>query len=790
MSMSNGTAANREEEIRLLMKNSLHLYLGAIVLIFLLLAGRVAWLQLLNQDYYQNQAEHQSTRWLPEQAPRGEIVDRNGSVLISNRPVYNLTLNYLGLKDQDMEAVIARLVELVRDPDLTEESIKEMITTQTNRLFEPIVIKRDISLELLTQLEERRMELPGVIIETSPQRSYQYGTLASHLLGYVHSVTQEELEQPEYGDYGLADLIGKTGVEKKYESELRGENGYRQVEVTATNRPVREIMYSPSQAGDRIELTVDAELQRTMETAFDETLLEVQEKNPKAQAGSAVLLDVKTGGVLAMVSRPDLNPADFNGKPLTQEQADYYFNVNPPALRNRAIQGSYVPGSTFKPITAMAALASGKVKPEDTVVCTGRYWNKPYIQCTGVHGRVNLYQAMAKSCNVYFQEIARRTGIAMIGEVGKEFGLSGPTGIDLPYENSGLLPSLEWQAQEFAKRAEGINAQIDAKIEEFQNEYQPQIDQAVSDTEKSRLERELRDKIRVWESERASQLEHYTNWHEFDTYNTGIGQGYNQYTVLQLAAYTAAIANEGAYKVPYVVQKVISADGTVVEETVPQTRQVAVPTDVIKEVKQSILTVTQPGGTAWSLFRHFPAEIAVGAKTGTAQPGRPGYVKNKDFDGVFIAFAPADDPQIAFAGVIEFGQGGTVSIGLVAKKVFETYFNVAPVAAAPVVVREIPLTDTDEVFAGDGQSPAETAGEVPAGDGQSSAEAAGEPPGAEDWEQTAVEQPGADDWDQTAGEPPGADGWDQTAVEQPGAEAFPFIPEDLPAEFGSSEDGG
>jgi penicillin-binding protein 2 len=616
--------------------------------------------------------------------------------------------------------------------------------------------------------------LPGVIIETSPQRSYQYGTLASHLLGYVHSVTKEELEQPEYSDYGLADLIGKTGVEKKYESELRGENGYKQVEVTANNRPVREIMYQPSTAGDRIELTVDAGLQQAMETAFDETLIEVQKnRNPKAQAGSAVLLDVKTGGVLAMVSRPDLNPADFNGKSLTQEQADYYFNVNPPALRNRAIQGSYVPGSTFKPITAIAAVASGRVKPEDTVVCTGRYWNKPYIQCTGVHGRVNLYQAMAKSCNVYFQEIARRTGIAMIGEVGKEFGLSGSTGIDLPYESSGLLPSLEWQEKEFAKRAERINGQIDAKIEEFRSEYQPQIDQAESDAEKNRLERELKDKVRVWESERLSQLEHYTNWHEFDTYNTGIGQGYNEYTVLQLAAYIAAIANDGLYQIPYVVRKVTASDGTVVTEVSPQARQVSVSADVVKEVKQSIMAVTQPGGTAWSLFRHFPPEITVGAKTGTAQPGRTGYVKNKDFDGVFVAFAPVDDPQIAFAGVMEFGQGGTVSIGLVAKKLFETYFNVAPTPTAAPAARAIPSAETpaaDVLPEGtqSGEIPPEAIPpeEIPPAEQflMDESQIIGDAFGSDTWDQTDADEPMADERGLTPGEQSAGDGF-QTITE-------------------------
>ena len=193
-----------------------------------------------------------------------------------------------------------------------------------------------------------------------------------------------------------------------------------------------------------------------------------------------------------MASRPGLNPEDFNGKSLSQAQADYYFNNEPPALRNRVIQGSYVPGSTFKPVVGLSVLSAAQATPQDTVTCTGRYWYPPYIKCIGVHGRVNYYTAMAKSCNVYFQEMGRRAGIAQIGKVGRELGLGEKTGIDLPYESSGLLPHIEWQEQEFGKRREKINNDIDAKIEKLEKEYKEKIAAADAQSKKE-LERELKE---------------------------------------------------------------------------------------------------------------------------------------------------------------------------------------------------------------------------------------------------------------------------------------------------------
>ncbi len=675
--------SQREKKI---MEHTLRLYMGMMILIFVALFVRIGWLQIIETELYRNKSISNIMRFVPDVAPRGEIVDRNGQVLVSNRPVFNLSLDYLSMQDEgsiDIDDVLQKLVGILDDPAIKVEDIQTMIAAQKNRLYEPIVVKRDIPIELVTTIEERKRELPGVSIDIQPQRSYVYGALAGHLLGYVHSI-KEELDQPGFEDYGLADLVGKTGLEKTYETFLRGQNGYKQVEVTAKNKPVRPGLTVPAITGSKLHLTLDLTLQQTMETAFDQTLEKVQKKYPKAKAGAAVLLDVKTGKVLAMTSRPALNPDDFNGKPMNQDQADYYFRDDPTALRNRAIQGSYVPGSIFKPIIALAALESGNVQPLDLVTCTGKYWYSPYIKCTGVHGRQNLYQGMANSCNVFFQEMARRAGMDQISKVGMEFGLGQFTGIDLPFETTGLLPSLDWQQKEFAQRADKINKQIDDKISSIEQEYQPKLINAADEKEKKKLQAELNSKKNIWEQERKIQLAHYTQWHDYDTYNTGIGQGYNQYSIIELANYVATLANGGKRYKPYTVDHIVSPDGSVLKQYEPQLVSTSTVSPLnIKEVQKAMMAVTDPGGTAYSLFKHFPATIKVAAKTGTAQPGRVGYVKNKDYDGLFIAFAPADDPQIAFAGVIEYGWSGSGSIGLVAKALFEQYFGIASTELQP-----------------------------------------------------------------------------------------------------------
>lgn len=663
-----------QKPTKIVLKHTLNIYLGIVILIFTVLFLRLTWLQLIQTEIYQTKAVSNMMRWIPVDASRGEIVAKDGEVLVTNRPVFNISLNYLGLKDQDIDKVVQNLVTILNDPEITLESIKALIRGQ-NRLYEPIVIKRDVSMEVVTAIEERRRDLPGVSVDAHPQRSYPYGSLAGHLLGYVHSI-KEELEQPGYEDYSMNDLVGKIGLEKMYEAYLNGQKGYRQVEVTSLNQPVREIRQIAPAPGNKLVLTLDLKLQQAMEKSFDEVLVEVQKKYPKAQAGAAVLLDVKTSKVLAMVSRPSLNPDDFNGKSLNQEQADYYFRNTPPAMNNRAIQGSYVPGSTFKPIVGMAALSAANVSPTEEVLCTGLYWNPPRIKCTGVHGRVNYYEAIAKSCNVYFQEMARRAGIKAIGEVGLEFGLGERTGIDLPFESKGILPHLGWQEEEFASRRETINKRFDNKVKDLEKEYQAKIEAAATEKEKKQLEKELKNKKATLESQRRIEVDFNTTWHDFDTYNTGIGQGYNQYTIMQMASYVATLANNGQRYKPYVVEKILDNEGNLVQEFYPELEMsTTLAPEVLKATQNAMMKATDPGGTAYSLFYKFPKEFKVAAKTGTAQPGRAGYAKNKDFDGLFIAFAPADDPQIAFAGVIEFGYSGSGSVGHVCKAVFEEYFG-------------------------------------------------------------------------------------------------------------------
>ncbi len=680
--MSIGSPLWEESKERKQTRKRLILYGALVTAIFFVLVSRLFWLQVMQEEIFLNKAISQSTRWITEKASRGEIMDHRGNVLVSNRPVYNLTLNYLGLKDQDITQVVEGLVSVLGDPDITVEAVQDSIDAQASRLYEPIVIKRDIPLETVIRLEERRWQLPGILIETSPQRYYPYGGLMGHILGYVHPI-KEEIDQAGYENHGLGDLVGKTGIEKSYEFDLKGTNGYREVTVNARNHPLQEVSNLPSVSGNSLQLTVDLELQKVLEENFDSVLAAVAENYPKAQAGAAIVLDVNTGGVLASVSRPIMYPGDFNGNPLTQAQADYYFNQQPAALYNRAIQGSYVPGSTFKPITGMAALASGNITPETRITCTGSYWFKPYIKCTGVHGSLNYYQAMAKSCNVYFQEAARRAGIGMIGKIGHEFNMDAKTGLDLPFEGAGLLPSLNWQTIEFGRRSDVINKDIDKQLADLAATYQPLISQAATEQEKKSLERELRSKVNTLEARRRERLNADTIWREADTFNTGIGQGYNQYTIIELAAYTATIANGGTYYTPYVVDKIYNPDGSLKYQHEPESRKVDVEQWILDVTKEALTTVTRPGGTAYSAFAGLAPGIGGGAKTGTAQPGRVGYSKNKDFDGLFICFAPAENPQIAFACVMEHGHSGSGSAGRVAKAVLEYYFSEKPQEELP-----------------------------------------------------------------------------------------------------------
>jgi len=657
----------------------LKVYGGIVVILLAVLCLKLAIVQLFYSDIYQTKAKENRLRLVSIKASRGEIYDRNGTILAANQLVYILTMTNPGESDQ--EEVIARLVSVLKPsfPEVTADYIKEKIELQKFRQYEPVTILRDIPWDLVVKIEENRRNLPGVAIDIEPLRYYPLDTMAGHVLGYIHSINQEELAA-ESAQYNMNSLVGKSGLEKQYEPELRGIDGARRVEVDAQGRPVGELVTLDPVAGNNLTLTLDEKLQVVMENSMASNLSRLQRQYPKAQVGSAVLMDVKTGEILAMCSSPTLRPDDWKGN-ISSKLASYYFPqgssynpLEPGAATNRAIQANYPPGSTFKPITGMAALEAGVMDPlKDYVNCQGRYWIAPYIPCTGVHGNVNYYSGMAASCNTYFQEMGRKATQENLVKVAKDFGLGEKTGIDLPYEIQGSVPTPEWK-REINDLL--INRKYDALRKQLEEKYNQLLAAASSQEAIQELNKKKQQEQIQLEAQYKIDYNFDTQWQAFDTFNMSIGQGGNQYTVIELVDYIAALANGGSLMRPRIVKRITSPDQEIIEEIDPEIiRSVSVSTRTLAETRRAMVQVTQGDGTAAFLFSSFPDIIKVGAKTGTAQTNRVGDDALHEFHGVFVAFAPADDPAIAFAGVIEYGQHGSDSVGYVAKDLFEQYFG-------------------------------------------------------------------------------------------------------------------
>ena len=460
-------------------------YIVAVFLIIGILLAKLGWLQLVETEYYTSRADAQRTRLMTVTAARGDISTSDGVVLVTDHSSYQVTVDYLAVRENGAykQEEIELLASLLQDEALTAEKIMEICDANRGYLYKPIVIKKDLDIETVSRIEARRDKLPGVTIESVPERTYIYGTLAGHLLGYTGLVSQEELnaqmEAQDSGDenatnFKMGDYVGKIGVEKSYDTYLRGVNGYRQVEVNAAGRPVSDVQTVDPQNGHNLILTIDYDLQVVLENAMDETIarLQSQSRSDKAGAGAGVLIDVNSGKILAMVSRPDDN--------ITQQ--------------NRAIQGRYLPGSTFKPVTAVAALESGAITDTERIYNPGRYWNPPYIKTTAPIGYYNLYNGMALSDNVYFQELGHRAGIDNIAKYGAMLGLDGSTGIDLPYESSGTrategLPTPEKREQYQNLAVANQEAFWDKKIAEAEAAFAQELAMATTEEEKAKIER-------------------------------------------------------------------------------------------------------------------------------------------------------------------------------------------------------------------------------------------------------------------------------------------------------------
>ncbi len=588
--------------------------LGCILAAFMVVMARMYYLQIEQGDYYSKLADSNRVRYLEIIAPRGNILDRKGREMVTNRPSFNVI--WLRESNQLNDAWLKTLSKaLDMDTSILLEKIRKMVG-QPGHL--PVRLAEDIPWEKVAQIEVNRMHLPQVSIEVVPLRVYHYGDLASHLIGYLGEINGDELKVMDRTRYRSGDLIGKAGLERLRETDLSGTKGRNYMEVNALGFEQKSLKGERPLPGNDLQLTLDVDLQRIAE----------EELAVNQFAGAVVAMEVNTGRLLTLASSPPLHLQEFVGGISSASWKAMLTNPLKPLL-NKIVQGQYPPGSTYKPITALAGLAEGVITPETTFFCPGyhRFGNRVY-RCwkRGGHGAVSLKRAVAESCDVYFYQVGQKLGVDRLAKYAKLFGLGSLTGVEIEQEKPGIVPSTEW-------------------------------------------------KMRV----------HNEKWHEGETLSVAIGQGYNLVTPLQLTVMTAAIANGGTLYKPAVVEKEIYPDGTVVQSFQPevlhrfpgQGRNLRLIRDGMVEAvngKRGTGRKAQVGTEG----------IVVGGKTGTAQVVRLKqyqHLKEKDIPyqyrdhAWFTCFAPASNPEIAVTVLVEHGLHGGSAAAPIASKILTRYFN-------------------------------------------------------------------------------------------------------------------
>lgn len=682
---------------------------GVVVLVFLILSFNLWRLQIAQGSYYSAMAKGNVMKLVKVPPTRGDIVDKNGKILATSVPEFVLNLDWMDLqqaKSSEWKDVVRKLAAFLKDywpnPNQSVDSIAEDIFANIQNhqweRYRPVTILDDVRPELQAIIAEHQEELPGVSVEAIPVRSYPQHSLLGHVLGYVREISEAEITQfnkdPDAQAagfvYAQGDMVGKMGVEKTYDFWLRGKEGVQQVEVDNNARPVKKEILQAPEAGKTVQLTIDSDLQKVVDDSMDQVIANIQKDNPTAHAGAAVVMDVNTGKILAMTSRPSMDPNDLIGI-ISEQMADKYWPQDPKraseaASLNRALTGLYPPGSTFKMVTAMSALQMGVTTPSEKVDDKLSSLGGPDSQKSGFvewgnnyFGMVDLYRALAKSSNIYFEVMGRRvfdSNAEMIGQIAREFGLGVESGVDLPGEAKGISPSAEWKKAYFTNIYKNAQESRDKSLAEIEKNYKPKLEQAADETARKEIQKEKDAEIAkvqdLYKQRSAEPLE----WRPYDSYNNAIGQGYNAYTPIQLANYVATIVNGGKHFRPYVVDKLIDPlTGETVKQFEPKVlNTVSISPDVLEEVKQGMQDVMTGEGTASFLFYDVP-EFSGGGKTGTAQIGSKDTISGDIYNGVFVAFAPYDHPQVAFAGVVEFGGHGGETAGYVAKAAFMKYFG-------------------------------------------------------------------------------------------------------------------
>ncbi len=412
-------------------EKKMNVLLGIIAAVFFGIFLKLFYLQILNYPYYRALSDANSLRLITARAPRGIITDRNGEILATNIPTYSLYVIPADVKASG--PTLLRLSQILDEPLSSLEILIE--SRKQRRRFEPIRLQTHLDDKLIAEIEENRVRLPGVYIQMEPERYYPHGELASHILGYIGEISEDDLTRLRESGYNVGDVVGKKGVERTYDQVLRGEDGGVQVEVDASGVQRRTLAYKKPIQGQTIELTIDWKVQ------------ELAEKLLGDQIGSVVITNPKTGEILAMVSHPNFDPNEFVSGISYKDWNKLLKDKNHP-LENRAIQGQYPPGSIFKLITALSALEEGVIDFNKVFLCRGIYWYKtwPY-RCwrTSGHGYMNLEHAIIESCDIFFYQLGLLVKIDNIYNVAKSMGLGAKTQVDLDGEVSGLVPNPQWK---------------------------------------------------------------------------------------------------------------------------------------------------------------------------------------------------------------------------------------------------------------------------------------------------------------------------------------------------------
>jgi penicillin-binding protein 2 len=573
---------------------------------------------VLRHDQFALQAEGNRIALVPIVPNRGLIVDRNGVVLARNYSAYTLEITPSKLQS-NLESVIDELSKLVTIEQRDRRRFKRLL--EESRSFASVPLRTRLTDDEVARFTAQRFRFPGVEVQARLFRQYPLGESASHVIGYIGRINQKEAAQLEEdgqdANYNGTEHIGKEGVEKKYESYLHGTTGYEQVERTAGGRAIRTLSRTAPTPGSNLILSIDIELQKVIEEAFGEN------------RGALVAIEPSTGDVLAYVSRPGYDPNLFVDGIDSQSWNELNTSLDRP-LMNRPLSGTYPPGSTFKPFMSLAALELGFRRPENAIRDPGFFMlgghrfndDKP-----GGHGYVDMYRSIAESCDTYYYQLGNEMGIDNISNFMGQFGFGHPTGIDLEHEKTGVLPSKEWKARRFAKN-------------------------------------------------RAAQ-----KWVGGDTISVSIGQGFNNYSMIQLAHAVSTLANNGVVMKPHLVK--IIEDGATKQRTltVPkESKRIPLKQENIDFIKRAMVGVTQENyGTGRRAFAG--AEYISGGKTGTAQViGLKGQKYNAHAiderhrdNALYVAFAPADNPKIALALIVENVGFGASFAAPIARKALDYY---------------------------------------------------------------------------------------------------------------------